>query len=84
MAYRRNTSRSAAERQTVVHSRPMPIDTDFLPNPCDAGFYVRYVEICRRAGVEPTPPERVRELVGKWNRMLRGEPVEGRPSSLSR
>jgi len=31
------------------------------------GFYVRYLNLCRQAGVEPSPPERVRELVAKWN-----------------
>ena len=54
----------------------MPADTDLLPDPCDAGFYVRYVELCRRAGVDPSPPKRVRELMSKWNAMLRGDPVE--------
>ena len=46
---------------------------NYLPNPLEAGFYVRYVEVCRRAGIEPCPPQRVRELVGKWNATLRGE-----------
>lgn len=43
-----------------------------MPNPHDADFYVRYVEICRRAGVEPNSPQRVREMVSKWNQMLTG------------
>ena len=46
---------------------------DALPDPRDASFYCRHVEICRRAGVEPSPPERVRELVSKWNAMLKGQ-----------
>ena len=53
----------------------MPTDSDLLPDPCDAGFYVRYAELCRQAGVDPSPPERVRELTTKWNAMLSGEPV---------
>ena len=52
----------------------MNTDTDSLPDPTDATFYVRYVNMCRQAGVDPAPPERVRELAGKWNAMLRGEP----------
>jgi len=51
-------------------------DTELLPDPCDAGFYVRYVELCRRAGVDPSPPERVRELTSRWNAMFRGESVD--------
>ena len=47
---------------------------DILPGPCDSDFYVRYVEICRRAGVEPSSPQRVRELVEKWNAASLGEP----------
>lgn len=54
----------------------MPADSDLLPDPCDAGFYVRYVELWRQAGVDPPPPERVRELTSRWNSMLSGEPVE--------
>jgi len=54
----------------------MLVDSDFLPDPCDAGFYVRYVELCRQAGVDPSPPERMRELTSKWSAMLRGDPVE--------
>lgn len=54
----------------------MPADTDLLPDPCDAGFYVRYVEQCRQAGVDPSSPERVRELTTKWNAMLSGERLE--------
>jgi hypothetical protein len=52
------------------------IDTDLQPDPCDAGFYVCYVEICRQAGVDPASPERVRELVSKWNQMLTDKPAE--------
>jgi hypothetical protein len=54
----------------------MPPDTDLLPDLCDAGFYVRYVELCRRGGVDPSPPERVRDLTTRWNAMLRAEPEE--------
>jgi len=46
---------------------------DHSPDPRDAAFYVRYVEICRRAGVDPSSPHRVRELVSKWNAMIRGD-----------
>ena len=46
---------------------------DPLPDPCDPGFYVRYVEIGRGAGVEPVAPHGVRVLIDRWNTMLRGE-----------
>jgi len=49
---------------------------DSLPDPCDASFYIRYVDMCRQAGVEPSPPECVRKLVAKWNAMLKGESGE--------
>ena len=52
------------------------VDTCLLPDPCDAGFYVRYVDLCRQAGIDPAPPERMRALTSKWNAMRRGEPVE--------
>jgi len=45
-----------------------------LPDPSDAGFYVRYVDLCRQAGVDPVSADRVRELVTKWNAMLRDTP----------
>jgi len=46
-------------------------------------LYVRYVEICHQAAVDPSPPQRVRELVGKWNQMLTGKPNKSPdPSSL--
>ena len=38
----------------------------------DPDFYVRYVDLCHRLGVEPSPADRVRELVGEWSRMLTG------------
>jgi hypothetical protein len=50
----------------------MIADERSVPDPCDADFYVRYVEICRQAGVDPVSPQRARELVGRWNRMLTG------------
>ncbi len=53
----------------MVDDRP----DDPLPDPCDVGFYVRYVEICRRAGVEPVAPHGVRELISRWNAMMLGE-----------
>ena len=54
----------------------MLIDTDLEPDPCDAGFYVCYVKICRQASVDPALPERVRELVSKSNQMLTVKPAE--------
>jgi hypothetical protein len=39
----------------------------------DAEFYRRYLESCRRLGVEPVKAERVRALVGEWNRLVHGE-----------
>ena len=36
---------------------------------------MRYVEICRAAGVEPVAPQAVRELIERWNAMMRGESV---------
>jgi hypothetical protein len=50
-------------------------DKPALPDPCDVGLYVRYVETCSRAGVEPLSPARVRELISGWNGAARGEPV---------
>ena len=58
-----------------AHYAATPADSDLLPDPCDAGFYVRCVELCRKAGVDPSPPERVRELTSKWNAMLSGDPA---------
>jgi len=49
---------------------------DNLPDPYDADFYARYVEVCHRAGIEPSLPQRVCELVRKWNAVLRGESGE--------
>jgi hypothetical protein len=54
----------------------VPIDANLHPDPCDAGFYFRYVDLCRQAGVDLAPPERVRELIEKWNAMLASERVE--------
>ena len=51
----------------------MRVKPNHLPDPRDAGLYVRYVEICRRAGVDPVSPNGVRNLVAKWNAALRGE-----------
>lgn len=44
----------------------MAAENNPLPDPSDAGFYVRYVDMCRQAGVDPAPPKRVRELVAQW------------------
>jgi hypothetical protein len=49
----------------------LPMDID-LPGP-DAAFYARYLESCRRLGVEPVPREQVRALVNDWNRLIHGE-----------
>ncbi|HKE41993.1 MAG TPA: hypothetical protein VKG21_19350 [Casimicrobiaceae bacterium] len=54
----------------------MRADADRLPDPCDAGFYVRYVDMCRQAGIEADSPARFRELVAKWNAMLERERPE--------
>lgn len=43
---------------------------DLLPETDDDGFYRRYLETCRRLGVEPASRERVRELVEGWNRVI--------------
>ena len=70
--------RSAAESTILngpacVTLAAVRADDDTLPHPCEAGFYVRYVEIFQQAGVEPNSPQRVRELVSEWNRMLTGD-----------
>ncbi|HXX82849.1 MAG TPA: hypothetical protein VEN29_02575 [Casimicrobiaceae bacterium] len=59
----------------------MPEDVKHRPiggaiEPRDAGFYCRYVDLCRQAGVEPNSPQRVRELVENWNPILRGEQLK--------
>ena len=46
-------------------------DTDLRLDPSDSGLYVRYVELCRQARVDPPPLEWVREQVSRWNAMLR-------------
>jgi len=50
----------------------MPDDVlpDDLPDSADDRFYRRYLEACRRFGVEPVSADRVRALVGEWNRLL--------------
>jgi hypothetical protein len=48
-----------------------PKTSDVLP---DAdGLYRRYLESCQRLGVAPVSGERVRALVGEWNRLVDGE-----------
>ncbi len=46
------------------------VDAEFLDP--DAEFYRRYLETCRRLGVEPVTREQVRPLVGEWNRLVHG------------
>jgi hypothetical protein len=41
----------------------MPIDADFVLAPSNSQLYGRYVKMCRQAGVDPAPPERVRDLL---------------------
>ena len=73
MPLRRISRLAVAPQRRYMRARP---SDDLLPNPCDADLYVRYVEICRRAGVEPSSPQRVHELVGNWNAVLSGERSE--------
>jgi len=54
----------------------MTIDADLVLDPSDSGLYARYLELCRQAGIDPPPPEWVREQVSRWNTMLR-EPLVG-------
>jgi hypothetical protein len=44
-------------------------NTDEAPllDPRDAEFYARYLETCRRLGVEPVSLDRARELVREWS-----------------
>jgi hypothetical protein len=44
---------------------------DDLPDPGDPTFLARYVESCRRLGIEPAT-DRMRELVCEWNALLAG------------
>jgi hypothetical protein len=39
-------------------------------------LYAFYVDACYGADVEPSSPDRIRDLVSKWNAMLGGEPAE--------
>jgi hypothetical protein len=41
-----------------------------------SSLYACYVDICYGTCVEPSSPERMRDLVGKWNAMLSGEHAE--------
>lgn len=55
---------------------------DDLPDP-DAEFYSRYLETCRRLGVEPVAQERVEQLVDEWNRII-GDAITGRENGPPR
>jgi len=50
-------------------------NSDLLPDPFDAGFYVRYVELCSKQVSTRRRPNAWGSL-SKWNSLLRGEPVE--------
>jgi hypothetical protein len=40
--------------------------------PPDAGaVYARYLETCRRLGVEPVPPDRAQDLIAEWSATLK-------------
>jgi hypothetical protein len=57
----------------------MLIDSNLRLDPFESGLYARYVELCRQAGVDPPPPEWVREQVSRWNAMLHGQPAKPLP-----
>ena len=46
---------------------------EFDPPDADA-VYARYLETCRRLGVEPVPRERALGLIGEWTEVLTGRP----------
>jgi hypothetical protein len=46
---------------------------EFDPADPDA-VYVRYLETCRRAGVEPVSRERAAGLIQEWNEVRSGRP----------
>ena len=53
----------------------MPHQEAPFPDPRDAEeFYQRYLETCRRSGVEPVSRERALGLVQEWTEVLTGRP----------
>ena len=45
-----------------------------LEPPDGDAVYARYLETCRRLGVEPVPRERALGLIGEWTEVLSGRP----------